>query len=98
MVSYSGENLERVHQHTSKTGSYSGVLLIRSIGSFHSVQFLYSNFIFRYQQNAHTQYNMSVAYPRGGFGCSNPPPRNSEGPPKNRAKLNATVKTVKKNC
>ena len=24
-----------------------------------------------------------------------PPPRNSEGPPKNRAKLNAVVKTVK---
>ena len=35
--------------------------------------------------------------PGGGFGCSNPPPpRNSEGPPKNRAKLNPIVKTVKK--
>ena len=35
--------------------------------------------------------------PRGGFGCSNPPPpRNSVGPPKNRAKLNPIVKTVKK--
>ena len=28
--------------------------------------------------------------------CSTPPPRNSEGPPKNRAKLNPTVKTAKK--
>ena len=38
-----------------------------------------------------------VAYPEGGgFGCSNPTPRNSEGPPKNRAKLNSIVKTVKK--
>ena len=31
----------------------------------------------------------------GGFGCS-PLPRNSEGPPKNRAKLNPIAKTVKK--
>ena len=31
----------------------------------------------------------------GGLGCSNPSPRNSEGPPKNRAKLNPIVKTVK---
>ena len=32
----------------------------------------------------------------GGLGSSTPtPPRNSEGPPKNRAKLNPTVKTVK---
>ena len=40
----------------------------------------------------------TVAYPGGeGFGCSNsPPPRNSEGPPKNRAKLNPIVQTVKK--
>jgi hypothetical protein len=29
-------------------------------------------------------------------GCSNPPPPNSEGPTKNRAKLNPIVKTVKK--
>ena len=35
-----------------------------------------------------------VAY-RGGFGVFKPPPRNSECPPKNRAKLNPTVKTVK---
>ena len=35
--------------------------------------------------------------PRRGFGCSNTPNRNSEGPPKNRAKLNPIVKTVK-NC
>ena len=35
----------------------------------------------------------------GGLECSNPlPPRNSEGPTKNRAKLNPIVKTVKKNC
>ena len=31
----------------------------------------------------------------GGLGCSNPPPRNSEGTTKNRARLNAIVKTVK---
>ena len=36
--------------------------------------------------------------PRGGLGCSNPPPPpNSEGPTKNRAKLNPIVNTVKKN-
>ena len=29
-------------------------------------------------------------------GCLNPPPRNSEGPTKNHAKLNPIVKTVKK--
>ena len=33
---------------------------------------------------------------RGGFRVFKPPPRNSEGPPKNRAKLNPIVKTVKK--
>ena len=33
---------------------------------------------------------------QGGFACSTPPPRNSDGPPKNRAKLNPIVKTVKK--
>ena len=27
-----------------------------------------------------------------------PPPKNSKGPPKNHAKLNSIVKTVKKNC
>jgi len=32
----------------------------------------------------------------GGFEVFKPPPRNSEGPPKNRAKLNPIVKTVKK--
>jgi len=38
----------------------------------------------------------TVAY-RGGFGVfKSPLPRNSEGPPKNRAKLNPIVKTVKK--
>ena len=42
-------------------------------------------------------YISPVAYPGWGFGCSKPPPRNSEGPPKNRAKLNPIVKTVK-NC
>ena len=37
--------------------------------------------------------------PRGGVsGVQTPPPRNSEGPPKNRAKLNPTVKTVLKNA
>ena len=36
----------------------------------------------------------SVAY-QGGVGVFKPP-RNSEGPPKNRAKLNPIVKTVKK--
>ena len=39
-------------------------------------------------------YQHAVAY-RGGFGVLTPP-RNSEGPPKNRAKLNPIVKTVKK--
>ena len=34
--------------------------------------------------------------PGGGVSCVQPPPRNSEGPPKNRAKLNPIVKTVKK--
>ena len=33
-----------------------------------------------------------------GVGVFNPPPRNSEGPPKNRAKLNPIVKIVKKKC
>ena len=33
--------------------------------------------------------------PRGGWGVQTPNPRNSEGPPKNRAKLNPIVKTVK---
>ena len=33
---------------------------------------------------------------RGGVRVFKPPPRNSEGPPKNRAKLNPIVKTVKK--
>ena len=33
--------------------------------------------------------------PGGGSGVQTPP-RNSEGPPKNRAKLNPIVKTVKK--
>ena len=37
----------------------------------------------------------SSGVPGGGFGLSNPP-RNSEGPPKDRAKLNPIVKTVKK--
>ena len=32
----------------------------------------------------------------GFSGVQTPPPRNSEGPPKNRAKLNPIVKTVKK--
>ena len=33
----------------------------------------------------------------GGVGVFKPPPpRNSEGPPKNRAKINPIVKTVKK--
>ena len=32
----------------------------------------------------------------GGWGVQHPPSRNSEGPPKNRAKLNPIVKTVKK--
>ena len=43
---------------------------------------------------------LSVAsgVPGGGFRLFKPPSRNSEGPPKNRAKLNQTVKTVKKNC
>ena len=31
---------------------------------------------------------------RGGSGVQTPPPRNSEGPPKNRAKLNPIVKTI----
>ena len=31
-----------------------------------------------------------------GFGVFKPPPRSSEGPPKNRAKFNPIVKTVKK--
>jgi hypothetical protein len=35
---------------------------------------------------------------RGVWGVQNHPPRNSEGPPKYRAKLNPIVKTVKKNC
>ena len=36
---------------------------------------------------------------QGGIsGVQTPRPRNSEGPPKNRAELNPTVKTVKKNC
>ena len=35
--------------------------------------------------------------PRGGSGVETPP-RNSEGPPKNRVKRNLTVKTVKKNA
>ena len=39
---------------------------------------------------------MPVAYRGGVWGVQNPPPRNSEGPPKNHAKLNPTVKTVKK--
>ena len=30
----------------------------------------------------------------GDLGCSNPPPRNFEGPTKNRAKIKPTVKTV----
>ena len=35
----------------------------------------------------------------GGFGVFKPPPpRNSEGPPKNLAKLNPIVKTVKKSA
>ena len=34
--------------------------------------------------------------PGGGSDVQTPPPRNSEGPPKNRAKLNAVVKTVLK--
>ena len=34
--------------------------------------------------------------PWGGLGSSTPLPRNSEGPTKNRAKLNPIVKTVKK--
>ena len=38
----------------------------------------------------------SVAYPEGVSGVQ--PPRNSEGPPKNRAKLNPIVKTVLKNA
>jgi hypothetical protein len=39
----------------------------------------------------------SSGVPRGVVGVFNPPPpRNSEGPPKNRAKLNPIVKTVKK--
>ena len=33
---------------------------------------------------------------KGGGRVFNSPPRNSEGPPKNRAKLNPIVKTVKK--
>ena len=41
------------------------------------------------------QWQISLAYPGGGFGYSTPP-RNSEGPPKNCAKLNPIVKTVKK--
>ena len=32
----------------------------------------------------------------GGVRVFNPPPRNSEGPPKNRAKLNQIVKLLKK--
>ena len=32
----------------------------------------------------------------GGFGVFKSPPRNSEGPTKNRAELNPFVKTVKK--
>ena len=39
----------------------------------------------------------TVAYP-GEVSGVQPPPRNSEGPPKNRAKLNPIVKTVEKNC
>ena len=39
---------------------------------------------------------LPVAYPGGGSGVQTPPPRNSEGPPKNRAKLNPIVITVKK--
>ena len=40
----------------------------------------------------------AVAYPGGVSGVKTPPPRNSEGPPKNRAKFNTILKTVKKNC
>ena len=39
----------------------------------------------------------AVAYRGGGvWSVQTPPPRNSEGPTKNRAKLNPIVKTVKK--
>ena len=41
--------------------------------------------------------SLTLAYLGGGSGVQ-PPPRNSEGPPNNRAKLNPIVKTVKKNC
>ena len=34
--------------------------------------------------------------PREGFGVIKPPPQDSEGPTKTRAKLNPIVKTVKK--
>ena len=37
-----------------------------------------------------------MAYPGGGSGVQTPPARNCEGRPINRAKLNPTVKTVKK--
>jgi len=40
----------------------------------------------------------SSGVPRGGFGVFKTPPQNSEGPPKNCAKLNPIVKTVKKNA
>jgi len=38
-----------------------------------------------------------AAYQGGLVGFKPPPPRNSEGPPQNRAKINPIVKTVK-NC
>ena len=51
------------------------------------------------EPSKHTMFDHKrpVAYPGGrGFSGVQPPPRSSEGPPKNRAKLNPTVKTVKK--
>ena len=45
----------------------------------------------------HSLQTFPVAYPGGWVvRVFNPPPRNSEGPPKNRDKLNPIVKTVKK--
>ena len=41
-------------------------------------------------------YYSTVAYRGGVWGVQTPPPRNSEGPTKHRAKLNPIVKTVKK--
>jgi hypothetical protein len=50
----------------------------------------------RCREKQNTHFILNQWRTQGGFGCSNPPPRNSEGPPKNRAKLNPIVKTVKK--